>query len=282
MKRYLLIVNSKKDVGLIVTHSVESYLHNKSCLTDVIVLESREDDVLIEKAGNYDCAVVLGGDGTILRVAKRIGNSHIPIIGINMGHLGYLAEVEKEHYEAALDALCNQAFDMDDRMMLSGYVVRDGERIYEAEALNDIVITRGGSLQVLSYELRVNGKFLKNYKADGVILATPTGSTAYSLSAGGPLVEPGADIMLVTPISPHTMMNKSFVLRATDTVEIMILPPHDSDTEQIIEVNFDGSNRVKLQAHDKVVVSKSENTVTLIRLNQMSFLETLHRKLREE
>lgn len=282
MVNFLLIVNSHKDIGLHVTNGVEAYLKRKGCTVDVIVLASREDDVKLEKVGNYDCAVVLGGDGTILRVAKRIGNSHIPMLGINMGHLGYLAEVEKEHYEATLDALCDNVFDMDDRMMLSGYVLRDGERIYESDALNDVVITRGGSLQVLSYELRVNGKFLKNYKADGVILATPTGSTAYNLSAGGPLAEPGADIMLVTPISPHTMMNKSFVLRATDEVEVTILPPHDSDVEQVIEVNFDGSNRVKLQAHDKVVVSKSEKTVTLVRLSQMSFLETLHRKLREE
>lgn len=282
MERFLLIVNSQKDIGLTVTNSVNSYLQKKGCCTEIIVLESREDDILLEKAGNFDCAVVLGGDGTILRVAKRIGNFHIPIIGINMGHLGYLAEVEKEHYEATLDALYDNKFDMDDRMMLSGYVLRDGRKIFESDALNDIVITRGGSLQVLSYELRVNGKFLKNYKADGVILATPTGSTAYNLSAGGPLVEPGADIMLVTPISPHTMMNKSFVLRATDEVEVTILPPHDSDIEQIIEVNFDGSNRMKLQAHDKVVVSKSEKTLTLVRLSQMSFLETLHRKLREE
>ncbi len=282
MERFLLIVNSQKDIGLQVTNDVNAYLKKKGCETEVIVLESREDDVALEQVGNFDCAVVLGGDGTILRVAKRIGNSHIPILGINMGHLGYLAEVEKEHYEATMDALCDNVFEMDDRMMLSGYVLRNDECICEAEALNDIVITRGGSLQVLSYELRVNSKFLKNYKADGVILATPTGSTAYNLSAGGPLVEPGADIMLVTPISPHTMMNKSFVLQASDKVEVTILPPHDADKEQIIEVNFDGSNRVKLQAHDKVVVSKSEKTVTLIRLNQMSFLETLHRKLREE
>lgn len=282
MERFLLVVNSQKDIGLVVTGQVDSYLQKRGCHSEVFVLESREDDVALEQIGNFDCAVVLGGDGTILRVAKRIGHSHIPILGINMGHLGYLAEVEKEHFEAALDALCENRFDMDDRMMISGSVWRDEECIFEAEALNDIVITRGGSLQVLSYELRVNDKFLKNYKADGVILATPTGSTAYNLSAGGPLAEPGADIMLVTPISPHTMMNKSFVLKASAEVAVTILPPHDADKEQIIEVNFDGSNRVKLQAHDRVVVSKSTKTVTLIRLQQMNFLETLHRKLREE
>lgn len=282
MERFLLVVNSQKDIGLTVTNRVDAYLKKRGCFSQIIVLESRDDDVALEKVGNFDCAVVLGGDGTILRVAKRIGNSHIPILGINMGHLGYLAEVEKEHCEAALDALCDNRFDMDDRMMLSGVVFRNEECICEAEALNDIVITRGGSLQVLSYELRVNEMFLKNYKADGVILATPTGSTAYNLSAGGPLAEPGADIMLVTPISPHTMMNKSFVLKASDEVSVTILPPHDADIEQIIEVNFDGSNRVKLQAHDRVVVSKSLKTVTLIRLHQMNFLETLHRKLREE
>lgn len=282
MHNFLLIVNAQKDKGLFFTNRVEAYLVQKGCYVDVIVLEKREDDILLEKVGNYDCAVVLGGDGTILRVAKRIGNSHIPILGINLGHLGYLAEVEKENFEKTIDSLCNNAFEMEDRMMLNGYVMRGGVKICEEEALNDIVITRGGSLQVLCYEILVNGKTLKNYKADGVILATPTGSTAYNLSAGGPLVEPGADIMLVTPICPHTMLSKSFVLKAQDEVAVNILAPHEADVEQIIEVNFDGSNRVKLMAGDRVVVSKSDKTVTLIRLSQLSFLETLHRKLREE
>lgn len=282
MHNFLLIVNAQKDKGLFFTNRVEAYLVQKGCYVDVIVLEKREDDILLEKVGNYDCAVVLGGDGTILRVAKRIGNSHIPILGINLGHLGYLAEVEKENFEKTIDSLCNNEFEMEDRMMLNGYVMRGGVKICEEEALNDIVITRGGSLQVLCYEILVNGKTLKNYKADGVILATPTGSTAYNLSAGGPLVEPGADIMLVTPICPHTMLSKSFVLKAQDEVAVNILAPHEADVEQIIEVNFDGSNRVKLMAGDRVVVSKSDKTVTLIRLSQLSFLETLHRKLREE
>ncbi len=282
MHNFLLIVNAQKDKGLFFTNRVEAYLVEKGCYVDVIVLEKREDDILLEKVGNYDCAVVLGGDGTILRVAKRIGNSHIPILGINLGHLGYLAEVEKENFEKTIDSLCNNEFEMEDRMMLNGYVMRGGVKICEEEALNDIVITRGGSLQVLCYEILVNGKTLKNYKADGVILATPTGSTAYNLSAGGPLVEPGADIMLVTPICPHTMLSKSFVLKAQDEVAVNILAPHEADVEQIIEVNFDGSNRVKLMAGDRVVVSKSDKTVTLIRLSQLSFLETLHRKLREE
>ena len=156
-----MVVNSQKDIGLTVTKQVDSYLKKRNCVSQIFVLESLEDDVALEQIGDFDCAVVLGGDGTILRVAKRIGNSHIPILGINMGHLGYLAEVEKEHCEAALDALCENRFDMDDRMMISGSVWRNEECICKAEALNDIVITRGGSLQVLSYELRINDKFLK-------------------------------------------------------------------------------------------------------------------------
>ena len=282
MESFLLITNRHKDKELAFTNEIKSYLESKNKSVKVMVPENRTSGNLLEDGELFDCIVVLGGDGTILRTAKLIENSHIPMIGINMGHIGYLAEVERENYQEVMDALCDNTFELEDRMMLSGHVIRDGKVIFEADALNDVVITRGGFLQVLNYEISVNGKVLKQYKADGVILATPTGSTAYNLYAGGPVIAPGADVCVVTPISPHTMMNKSFVLRADNEVSVRILAPHSADLEQLVEVNFDGCDRVKLQENDCVVVSKSEKTVTLIRMNQLSFLETLHRKMIEE
>ncbi len=282
MESFLLITNNQKDKDLSVTNSICDYLikeKNKKVIT--YVPENRDYDISADKLMGVDCVLVLGGDGTILRVAKKIVTSGLPIVGVNIGHLGYLADVDKENVFDALDALCSGEYTTENRMMLSGKVIRNGKELCDLDALNDIVITRGGSMQILNFEVRVNGKMLKAYRADGVILATPTGSTAYNLSSGGPIVEPGADMTLVTPIAPHTMLSRSIILKAEDEIEVTILPPHDLTVEQLIEVYFDGIERIKLEVGDKVVVSKSDMTTTLIRISSASFLETLYEKMKE-
>lgn len=282
MNSFLLITNNQKDKDLSVTNSVCDYLmKEKGKQVKTFVPESRDYDISEEHLTGVDCVIVLGGDGTILRVAKKIVKSNLPILGVNMGHLGYLADVEKSNVFSALDALCDGKYTTQNRMMLSGKVIRGEQEICCLDALNDIVITRGGSMQILNFEVRVNDKMLKAYRADGMILATPTGSTAYNLSSGGPIVEPGADMTLLTPIAPHTMLSRSIVLQAEDEIEVTILPPHDLNVEQLIEVYFDGIERVKLEVGDKVEVTKSEMTTTLIRISSASFLETLYEKMKE-
>lgn len=282
MNSFLLITNNQKDKDMSVTNSVCDYLtKEKGKQVKTFVPDSRDYDISEEHLTEVDCVIVLGGDGTILRVAKKIVKSKLPILGVNMGHLGYLADVDKSNVFGALDSLCDGEYTTQNRMMLSGKVMRDDEEICCLDALNDIVITRGGSMQILNFEVRVNDKMLKAYRADGVILATPTGSTAYNLSSGGPIVEPGADMTLVTPIAPHTMLSRSIILKAEDEIEVTILPPHDLNVEQLIEVYFDGIERVKLEVGDKVVVTKSEMTTTLIRISSASFLETLYEKMKE-
>lgn len=282
MKSFLLITNNQKDKDMSVTDSVCNYLiKEKGKQVKTFVPVNREYEISKEQLAGVDCVIVLGGDGTILRVAKKIVKSGLPIVGINMGHLGYLADIDKGNVFSALDALCSGEYTTQNRMMLSGRVLRDGKELCCLDALNDIVITRGGSMQILNFEVSVNGKMLKAYRADGVILATPTGSTAYNLSSGGPIVEPGADMTLVTPIAPHTMLSRSIILKAEDEIEVSILPPHDLNVDQLIEVYFDGIERLKLEVGDKVVVTKSEMTTTLIRISSASFLETLYEKMRE-
>lgn len=282
MNSFLLITNNQKDKDLSVTNSVCDYLmKEKGKQVKTFVPESRDYDISEEHLTGVDCVIVLGGDGTILRVAKKIVKSNLPILGVNMGHLGYLADVEKSNVFSALDALCDGKYTTQNRMMLSGKVIRGEQEICCLDALNDIVITRGGSMQILNFEVRVNDKMLKAYRADGMILATPTGSTAYNLSSGGPIVEPGADMTLLTPIAPHTMLSRSIVLQAEAEIEVTILPPHDLNVEQLIEVYFDGIERVKLEVGDKVEVTKSEMTTTLIRISSASFLETLYEKMKE-
>lgn len=282
MESFLLITNNQKDKDLSVTNSVCNYLTEKKCKkVKTYVPANRDYEIPEEYLVDIDCIIVLGGDGTILRVAKKIVKSNLPILGVNMGHLGYLADVDKSNVFGALDALCAGKYTTENRMMLSGKVMRGDKELCCLDALNDIVITRGGSMQILNFEVSVNGKMLKAYRADGVILATPTGSTAYNLSSGGPIVEPGADMTLLTPIAPHTMLSRSIILKAEDEIEVMILPPHDMTVEQLIEVYFDGIERIKLEVGDRVAVNKSEMTTTLIRISSASFLETLYEKMKE-
>lgn len=282
MNSFLLITNNQKDKDLSVTNKVCDYLtREKGKKVKTFVPESRDYDISEEHLKDIDCIIVLGGDGTILRVAKKIVLSDLPIVGVNMGHLGYLADVDKTNVLSALDALCNGEYMTQNRMMLSGKVMRGDKEICCLDALNDIVITRGGSMQMLNFEVSVSGKMLKTYRADGLILATPTGSTAYNLSCGGPIVEPGADMTIITPIAPHTMLSRSIIFNAEDEIEVEILPPHDLNVEQLLEVYFDGIERIKLEVGDKVVVNRSEMTTTLIRISSASFLETLYEKMKE-
>lgn len=282
MDSFLVITNKQKDKELALTNRVCDYLtQQKGKKVTVFIPESRDYDITKEQMEGADCILVLGGDGTILRVAKKIETCNLPIVGVNMGHLGYLADVEKGNVFSALDSLCSGNYTTENRMMLHGRVIRKDKEICSLDALNDIVITRGGTMQILNFNVCVNGKVLKTYRADGVILATPTGSTAYNLSAGGPIVEPGADMTLVTPIAPHTMLTRSIILKAEDEIEVTILPPYDLQVEQLIEVYFDGIERMKLEVGDKVLVSRSEMTTKLIRISRASFLETLYEKMKE-
>ncbi len=280
-KRILVITNRFKDVDLFVTEKVCTFLADR----DVEVVRTLVDrkvkslnEVLMEGA---TCAIMLGGDGTIMQFANQLSAHDIPILGINMGHMGYLAEVDCDHVEDALNRLLAGDYSVQNRMMLTGSVIKKGKTVYQDNAVNDVVITRNGRLQVLNFNIYINGKLLKNYSADGVILSTPTGSTAYNLSAGGPIVDPAAEILIVTPISPHTLMNRSLVLKATDYVEVEMLPTHEDEFSEQMEVDFDGKENGILSPGDRIGVTGAECHVKMICLNEVSFMETLHRKMKE-
>ncbi len=224
-----------------------------------------------------DCALVLGGDGTLLRAAGNMMDSDIPLLGINLGTLGYLAEVESTCAEEAVEKLLKDEFVREERMMLSGRVTT-GEK--ERYALNDIVISRCGSLQILNVRIYVNGQFLNDYCADGVIVATPTGSTGYNLSAGGPIVEPSARLLLLTPICPHTLNTRSIVFSPEDEITVEI-PWGKDGHEQVVEANFDGSNTITLKTGDRILIRRSDRTTGIVRLRTESFLSVLHKKMSE-
>ena len=240
----------------------------------------QEDKHLLQIPPETDCILVLGGDGTLLRTARDTVGLGIPLLGINLGTLGFLAEVEKSGITDALDHLMKDSYEIMDRMLLSGSVIRDGKELLKAHALNDIVVNRCGHLMVLNYEVLVNGQLLCHYKADGMILASPTGSTGYNMSAGGPIVEPGARLMVMTPICPHTLNTRSIILSPEDQVEIVIAEGRDGQAQQA-EVNFDGGQAQILTTGDRIRVHQSEQVVRLLHINKVSFLQMLHKKMGE-
>lgn len=285
MEHFYIITNKPKDMQLKVTGEIVSYLesHGKKC-TVCVQDRSRKADTQKECVADIptdvDCILVLGGDGTLLQAAVDTMDMDIPLLGINLGTLGFMAEVEKTNIEHALKALIDGNYDVEERMMLDGQLYHGDVMIREFHALNDVVLTRSGSLRIVSYDIYVNGQFLNSYQADGVIISTPTGSTGYNMSAGGPIVEPNAKMLLLTPICPHTVGARSIVLSSDDLIEIKI-PDGRNGGGQTVEVNFDGSITKALSTGDSIRVSKSERVTKFIRLSKMSFLEVLHKKLSE-
>ena len=283
MKHFYLITNEVKDPQGLYTARIAAYLEahggkvtcvaNTDRMCDNTSVFERQDT---EEA---ECVLVLGGDGTLLRAARNMIDSDIPLLGVNLGTLGYLAEVEIGTIEPALDKLLTDDFTREERMMLVGQVQKQ-DHAEENFALNDIVISRCGSLQILTFHIYVNGQFLNSFSADGMIVSTPTGSTGYNMSAGGPIVEPAAHLLLLTPICPHTLNTRSIVLAPEDEVRIEI-PQGKDGRLQFVEANFDGSHKTSLETGDSIVIRKASKTTGILKLNTESFLSVLHKKMSE-
>lgn len=284
MKNFYVIANPTREGALETAALVREYLESlgKSCLVDPGTKKEDWDGYTYREqvSSEIDCIVVLGGDGTLLQAAVDLADRDIPFLGINMGTLGFLAEVNRDGIRDALQKLIRDEYEIENRMMLLGKSYGEqGERARdEARALNDIVITRKGSLQIINFKIFVNGQILHRFHGDGVIVATPTGSTGYSLSAGGPVVEPRAELILLTPICPHSMQSRSIVLSSEDTVSVEIESSRDGQPQQV-EAIFDGCHKVTLRTGERIEIRKSGRTTGIVKLSQVSFLEVLHRKM---
>jgi NAD+ kinase len=229
-----------------------------------------------EDAGSLDLLLSLGGDGTLLRAARLLDGHPVPILGVNLGKLGFLTAVAPEQLDEALSAVdAGQAL-MDERMALAvEAVARDGSSHGSYRALNDAVLQRGGVARMISLRVLVGSEEVGTYSADGIILATPTGSTAYSLSAGGPIVAPAVECILATPVSPHTLAIRPLVLPAEEQVTVEVLSPSES-----LVLTIDGQESAALAAGDRLVISRDPRRVILLRLPGQTFFGTLRRKLR--
>jgi NAD+ kinase len=227
---------------------------------------------------NTECAIVLGGDGTIIQAAYDLIRKRIPILGINLGTLGFLAEIEKGNLYEALDALFADKCQIESRMMLQGSINRNKNCVYTGSALNDVVITRSGFSRIISFSVFVNEELIDRYRGDGIIISTPTGSTGYNLSSGGPVVKPASQVMIITPICPHSLTARSIVVSSEDNVKIRIDKSKKTQEEEAI-ATFDGRMAILLQTEDVIDISKAQDETRLVKINQTSFFDILRTKI---
>lgn len=223
---------------------------------------------------NIDVALSLGGDGTFMNIARNIACKKIPVCGINLGKLGFLTEVELGEIEPALDSLIAGQYHIEERLMLKATVKRAGQIIHEMLALNDVVVTKSGYSRMIGLNLFVNHVYTAKYPADGLITATPTGATAYSLSAGGPFIEPGLKVMVVTPICSHSLHSRSLIVSEDDLITIT-----PDDTSADVVVSADGQEAVKLIPSDQVLIQRAPDRARFIRFDGKSYFDILRNKL---
>ncbi len=224
--------------------------------------------------GEFDLAVVFGGDGSMLRAARTLADARVPILGINLGKFGFLTEGTAEEARDVLDDVLEDRCKIVERMMLQCRLLRDGECIEKSVGLNDVVVSPSAMSRLIDIDFHVNDQLVTTYRADGLIVSTPVGSTGHSLSAGGPIVYPGMDCFVVAPICPHTLTNRP-----------LILPP-DTEMKFAMEqsaehpaVTVDGQTTMELQQGDRVTVRKADRPLRLVRTDRRTFFETLHNKL---
>jgi NAD+ kinase len=224
---------------------------------------------------NAEMIIVLGGDGTLLSVARLVGDHDVPILGVNLGGLGFLTEITLEELYRVLEKVVQGDFITDERVVLHASVIRRGERMAEFIVLNDAVINKGALARIIDLETTINGEYLITFKSDGLILSTPTGSTAYNLSAGGPIVYPSLHCIIITPICPHTLTNRPIVI--PDDVEIRATL---KTKQQEVILTLDGQQGFTLEFEDVVEVKKAQGHIFLIKSPYRHYFEVLREKLK--
>ncbi len=284
MKHFYVIPNYSKENTYACAVRIRSFLmeHGADCGISPEGPERKEGrpyhDASLVPA-DAECLIILGGDGTIIQAVHDLGCPQIPVVGINLGHIGYLAEVDEPQMFTALGNLLRDDYFIERRMTLQGEVIRNGEVIHRDTAFNDIILTRRRIQRMANFSLYVDGQFLNRYAADGMIVATPTGSTAYSLSAGGPIVMPSSYLFVLTPVCPHEVaISRSIVLPPESVIELAV--EERADNASSIEcVDYDAHTSVPLCPQDRIRITCGKNDVKMIRLSRGSFLETLRKKL---
>lgn len=282
MRRAGIYPNLDKPGALEVTRRLVSWLEEHG----IAVLLPREVALLLGRpelggevpawAHDAELLIVLGGDGTLLQAARAVAQAETPILGVNLGHLGFLTEVEVPQLWEVLPRIVAGDFEVEERMMLDTRVVRSGGEVARFLALNEVVVSKGVFARLIRLELLIGGRPVEEYWSDGLIIATPTGSTAYSLSAGGPIVSPQLEVLVITPICPHTLYSRSLVISQREQVRVRVWATHRE-----LALTIDGQRGYRLEPGDELQVSKAQESARLVRQRGWSFYEVLRRKLKE-
>lgn len=280
-KKIGFVTNIEKDPTLQETKKMVDFVLKKGC--EVYVSKNFSDvhpDVIATSSSemykSVDFVVVIGGDGTILRVARSAAIFDTPILGINFGTLGYLADVEKINAIDAIEKVLNGDFTIENRMMLEPYVERGCVSHEINLALNEVCITNSVCSRMIKLSVEVNGEYFDTFRADGIIVSTPTGSTAYNLSAGGPILSPHTELMTITHICPHTLYARPFVIDGNDVVRIRVQSNYNN-----VQMSCDGQSTVQMKNDDVIIVKKSRYVTRIIKTTNMNFYDILRRKMVE-
>jgi NAD+ kinase len=228
-----------------------------------------------ELAASVDMIIVLGGDGTMIAAARLLDNRDVPVVGVNYGTLGYLTEVRVEEMTAALESIVAGNYHLDRRMMLAAELYRGTEKLLRNRVLNDVVISKSALARIIEIETWFDGQLVNCFRADGLIISTPTGSTAYNLSAGGPVVYPSMNAIIITPICPHTLSNRPLVVPDDAEIELILKTPQVE-----VALTLDGQVGYRMEMNDRVVIAKSRTTFNLMQPLNRNYFEVLRGKLR--
>jgi NAD+ kinase len=259
---------------------LSEYLENRSLevlldsLTAATMAQKKYPGMSMEEIGaRADLAIVLGGDGTMLNIARKLAPFDVPLVGINQGRLGFLTDLSIHTMVETLGSMLDGLYMPERRMLLYVEVARDNIVLFSALALNDVAVNRGVGGNMIEFEVRINGEYVYSLRSDGLIVATPTGSTAYALSAGGPILHPSLDLIALVPVSPHTLSNRPIVVGPDAVVEILM------HRTAVARVHSDSHSHFDLQENDKVIVRRAPHTVTLLHPSQHSYYRMLREKL---
>ena len=228
---------------------------------------------LAEMGRAVDLAIVLGGDGTMLNIARTLSPCNIPLVGVNQGRLGFLTDLTLDNMQDSIAEMLEGKFITEQRLLISARVLRDDVEIFSGSAFNEVVVHRNNVSSMIEFEVRIDGEYLYNQRADGLIVATPTGSTAYAMSSGGPILHPGLDVLELVPVCPHTLSNRPLVVKSSSVVEILLHRTGD------MSVRFDSHTSYELELHDKIIVTRHPDTACLLHPAGHSYYHTLREKL---
>lgn len=277
MKRFLIVANAIKEKSADCVERITRCIKDNNCESEVIWLSygsQIEEEINQSVLGGVELVIVVGGDGTVIWASRVLLQYQVPMIGVNAGTVGYLCEMDESNIEESMYQIFHDDYFFESRMLLSGRALMAEEEY----ALNDIAIYRAGDLRVISIELYLNGKLINTYTGDGIVISTPTGSTGYSLSCGGPIVDPSSEMIIVTPIASHSLAARSMVLEENVTIELRPVMRHEGESEDI-RISFDGDKTYPFTEY--VRIERGAKRILFLKLKKTGFLDILRQKLQD-